>query len=54
MMESFREELIQVSMAQKDVLNMGNQMDAAEKAIEDISQIRSGVCAGDARKGVSQ
>ena len=44
MVDSFRDELIQVSMAQKDVLNMGNQMNAAEKAIEDIIQIRSGVC----------
>ena len=44
MVESFRDELIQVAMAQKDVLNMGNQLNAAEKAIEDIIQIRSGVC----------
>ena len=44
MVKSFRDELIQVAMAQKDVLNMGNQMNAAEKAIEDIIQIRSGVC----------
>ena len=44
MVESFRAELTQVSMAQKDVLNLDDQMNAAEKAIEDISQIRSGVC----------
>jgi hypothetical protein len=54
MVDSFRDELIQVSMAQKDVLNMDNQMEAAEKAIEDITQIRSGVCTGDVSKGVSQ
>jgi tetratricopeptide (TPR) repeat protein len=44
MVESFRAELTQVSMAQKDVLNLDNQMNAAEKAIENIIQIRSGVC----------
>jgi hypothetical protein len=53
MVESLRDELSQVSMAQKDVLNMGDQMNAAEKAIEDIGQIRSGVC-GDVSKGVPQ
>ena len=36
--------LAQVSMAQKDVLNLDDQMNAAEKAIENIIQIRSGVC----------
>jgi hypothetical protein len=51
--KSFRDELTQVSMAQKDVLNIGDQMNAAEKAIEDIIQIRAGVCA-DVSKGVSQ
>ncbi len=44
MVKSFRDELTQVSMAQKDVLNLDGQMNAAEKAIEDITQIRSGVC----------
>ena len=44
MVESFRGELTQVSMAQKDVLNLDDQMNAAEKAIEDIIKIRSGVC----------
>jgi hypothetical protein len=44
MVESFRAELAQVSMAQKDVLNFDDQMNAAEKAIENIIQIRSGVC----------
>jgi hypothetical protein len=44
MVESFRPELAQVSMAQKDVLNLDDQMNAAEKAIENIIQIRSGVC----------
>ena len=34
MVESFRAELTQVSMAQKDVLNLDDQMNAAEKAIE--------------------
>jgi hypothetical protein len=53
MVESFRDELTQVSMAQKDVLNIGNQMNVAEKAIEDIIQIRSGVCS-DVSKGVPQ
>jgi hypothetical protein len=53
MVESFRDELTQVSMAQKDVCNIGDQMNAAEKAIEDIIQIRSGMCS-DVSKGVSQ
>jgi hypothetical protein len=53
MVESFRDEFIQVSMAQKDVLNIGDQMNAAEKAIEDIIQIRSGMCS-DVSKGMSQ
>jgi len=44
MVASFRDELTQVSMAQKDVLNLDGQMNAAEKAIENIIQIRSGVC----------
>ena len=44
MVESFRDELTPVSMAQKDVLNLDDQMNAAEKAIEDIIKIRSGVC----------
>ena len=53
MVESFRDELTQVSMAQKDVLNISDKMNAADKAIEDIIQIRSGVC-GDVSKGVPQ
>jgi hypothetical protein len=44
MVASFRDELTQVSMAEKDVLNLDDQMNAAAKAIEDIIQIRSGVC----------
>jgi tetratricopeptide (TPR) repeat protein len=44
MVESFREELTQVSMAQKDVLNLDDKLNTAEKAIADIIQIRSGVC----------
>jgi tetratricopeptide (TPR) repeat protein len=44
MVESFRNELSQVSLAEKDVLNLDDQMSAAQKAIEDISQLRAGVC----------
>ena len=44
MVDSFRNELSQVSLAEKDVLNLDDQMAAAQKAIENISQIRSGVC----------
>jgi tetratricopeptide (TPR) repeat protein len=44
MVASFRDELTQVSMAQKDVLNLDGQMDAAAKAIENIIQIRGGLC----------
>ncbi len=44
MVESFRKELSQVSLAEKDVLNLDDQMTAAQKAIENIIQIRSGVC----------
>jgi tetratricopeptide (TPR) repeat protein len=44
MVDSFRNELSQVSLAEKDVLNLDDQMTAAQKAIENISQIRSGVC----------
>ena len=44
MVASFRDELTQVSMAQKDVLNLDDQMNAAAKAIENIIQIRSGIC----------
>ena len=44
MVASFRDELTQVSMAQKEVLNLDDQMNAAAKAIEDIIQIRSGMC----------
>jgi tetratricopeptide (TPR) repeat protein len=44
MVESLRNELAEVSQAEKEVLNLDDQMEAAEKAIEKISQIRSGVC----------
>ena len=44
MVESLRNELTEVSQAQKDVLNLDDQMNAAHKAIENISEIRSGVC----------
>jgi tetratricopeptide (TPR) repeat protein len=44
MVESLRNELTQVSMAQKDVLNLDDKMNAAQKAIENIQQIRGGVC----------
>jgi tetratricopeptide (TPR) repeat protein len=44
MVESLRNELTQVSLAQKDVLNLDDKMDAAQKAIENIMQIRGGVC----------
>jgi hypothetical protein len=44
MVASFRDEVAQVSMAQKDVLNLDDQMNAAAKAIENIIQIRSGIC----------
>ena len=44
MVESLRNELTQVSVAQKDVLNLDDKMNAAQKAIENIQQIRGGVC----------
>jgi len=44
MVESWRNELTQVSLAQKDVLNLDDKMNAAQKAIENIQQIRGGVC----------
>jgi len=44
MVESFRNELSEVSLAEKDVLNLDDQMSAAQKAIENVGQIRSGVC----------
>ena len=44
MVESLRNELTQVAMAQKDVLNLDDKMNAAQKAIENIQQIRGGVC----------
>jgi tetratricopeptide (TPR) repeat protein len=44
MVESLRKELTQVSLAQKDVLNLDDKMNAAQKAIENIQQIRGGVC----------
>ena len=44
MVESLRNELTQVSLAQKDVLNLDDKMNAAQKAIENIQQIRGGVC----------
>lgn len=44
MVESLRNELTQVSLAQKDVLTLDDKMNAAQKAIENIQQIRSGVC----------
>jgi len=44
MVESLRSELAEVSQAEKDVLNLDEEMKAAEKAIENITQIRNGVC----------
>jgi hypothetical protein len=44
MVESFRNELAEVSQVEKEVLNLDDEMNAADKAIENISQIRSGVC----------
>ncbi len=44
MVESLRKELAALSQAQKDVLNLDDEMDAAQKAIDNIVQIRSGVC----------
>ncbi len=44
MVESLRNELTQVSLAQKDVLTLDDKMNAAQKAIEDIVEIRGGVC----------
>ena len=44
MVESLRNELTEVSQAQKDVLNLDDQMSAAQKAVEKISEIRSSVC----------
>jgi hypothetical protein len=44
MVESFRNELSEVSLAEKDVLNLDDQMSAAQKAIENVGQIRGGVC----------
>ena len=44
MVKSLRNELTQVSLAQKDVLNLDDKMNAAQKAIENIQQIRGGVC----------
>jgi hypothetical protein len=43
MVESLRNELTEVSQAQKDVLNLDDQMSAAQK-VEKISEIRSSVC----------
>ena len=44
MVESLRNELTQVAVAQKDVLTLDDKLNAAQKAIENIQQIRSGVC----------
>src|SRR4249920_3853431 len=44
MVESLRNELTEVSQVQKEVLNIDDEMNAPDKAIENISQIRSGVC----------
>jgi tetratricopeptide (TPR) repeat protein len=44
MVDSLRNELAELSQAEKDVLNLDDQMKAAEKAIGNISQIRGGVC----------
>ena len=44
MVGSLRNELTEVSQAQKDVLNLDDQMSAAQKAVEKISEIRSSVC----------
>jgi len=44
MVESLRNELTQVAVAQKDVLTLDDKLNAAQKAIENIQQIRGGVC----------
>lgn len=42
--ESLRNELSEISLAQKDVLNLDDKMNAAQKAIEKITEIRSAIC----------
>jgi tetratricopeptide (TPR) repeat protein len=42
--ESLRNELSDLSLAQKDVLNLDDRMNAAQKAIENIMAIRDTVC----------
>jgi hypothetical protein len=42
--ESLRNELTEISLAQKDVLYLDDKMNAAQKAIEKIIEIRSAVC----------
>jgi tetratricopeptide (TPR) repeat protein len=42
--DSLRNELTEVSLVQKDVLNLDERMNAAQKAIENIKEIRSAIC----------
>jgi hypothetical protein len=42
--ESLRNELTELSLAQKDVLNLDDRMSAAQKGIESIVGIRDAVC----------
>jgi tetratricopeptide (TPR) repeat protein len=44
MIESVRSDLAAVSTAQKDVLNIADKADSAQKAIATIQQVRSAVC----------
>ena len=42
--DSLRNELTEVSLVQKDVLNLDDRMNAAQKAIENIKEIRGAIC----------
>ena len=42
--ESLRNELTEISLTQKDVLTLDDKMNAAQKAIEKITEIRSAIC----------
>ena len=44
MIESVRSELTNVSQSQKDVLNLADKMEAAQKALATIVEVRNGVC----------
>jgi hypothetical protein len=42
--DSLRNELTEVSLVQKDVLNLDDRMNAAQKANENIKEIRGAIC----------